>query len=277
MNLINVGLTGAVSLAVLGAIVAVVVPFRWRAAVSGVATGGVGALGVVAGATALAGGEFTVHLPELLPLAGVHLTLDALGGLFAAVAGAVIAVAAGYSIGYASKQPTDAGTGRIVHSMLPLLAATLLLVPAAGSVSTLLLLWELMALTSLALVLAEHRIRPGVGPAGLWYAVMTHIGFAAILVGLVVFAAAAGEERFEALRAAELSPTMSALVFALTFIGFGSKAGLVPLHVRLPRAHPEAPTARSAMLSAAMVNLGVYGCSGLDSTCSGAAPVVGGS
>src|SRR5690606_35140461 len=139
------------------------------------------------------------------------------------------------------------------HDALPIL------VPAAGSVSALLVLWELMALTSLVLVLADHRARPQVAKAGLWYAVMTHAGFVAILSSLVVFAATAGGDTFAALRAAELSPGVSTLVFVAALVGFGSKAGLVPLHVWLPRAHPEAPSQVSAMLSAGMVNLGVYG------------------
>jgi formate hydrogenlyase subunit 3/multisubunit Na+/H+ antiporter MnhD subunit len=79
------------------------------------------------------------------------------------------------------------------------------------------------------------------------------------LLGLVLFASKAGGESFAALRAAELSPTAGSVVFLLVFVGFGSKAGMVPLHVWLPRAHPEAPSPVSALMSAAMVNLGLYG------------------
>ncbi|MDN5803279.1 MAG: hydrogenase 4 subunit B, partial [Microlunatus sp.] len=116
-------------------------------------------------------------------------------------------------------------------------------------------------LVSLVLVLAEHRARPEVGKAGVWYAGMTHAGLIAILLGLVVFANAAGTETFAGMRASlpGLSPATRSLVFLLVFAGFGSKAGLVPLHVWLPRAHPEAPSHVSALMSAAMVNLGLYG------------------
>ena len=90
---------------------------------------------------------------------------------------------------------------------------------------------------------------------------MTHVGFVAILLGLVVFAGAVGDESFAALRAGagDLSPATRSLVFVLVFVGFGSKAGMVPLHVWLPRAHPEAPSHVSALMSAAMVKLGIYG------------------
>jgi formate hydrogenlyase subunit 3/multisubunit Na+/H+ antiporter MnhD subunit len=98
-----------------------------------------------------------------------------------------------------------------------------------------------------------------VAEAGRWYAVLTHLGFVAILLGLAFYAAQAGGESFVALRTAQLSAGVRDVVFVLVFVGFGSKAGLVPLHVWLPRAHAEAPSPVSAMLSAAMVNVGVYG------------------
>jgi hypothetical protein len=140
--------------------------------------------------------------------------------------------------------------------MLPLFVAAMLLVPAAGSVTTFLLAWELMAIASLVLVLAEHT-RPEVRSAGLFYAVMTQLGFVAILIGLMVLSAAGGANRFADLTA--VPEGARTVVFLLTVAGFGSKAGLVPLHAWLPRAHPEAPSPVSALMSAAMVNLGVYG------------------
>src|SRR6478752_5388066 len=90
---------------------------------------------------------------------------------------------------------------------------------------------------------------------------MTQLGLVAILIGLSVFAGHAVDGSFAALRAAAptLTPAVAALVFVATGIGFGSKAGIVPLHAWLPRAHPEAPSNVSALMSAAMVNLGVYG------------------
>ena len=122
-------------------------------------------------------------------------------------------------------------------------------------------LWELMALASLVLVLAEHRSRPEVGRAGVWYAAMTHAGLVAILLSLVLLSDGGRDRvlRGHAGRRAGMSPSTRSVVFLLAFAGFGSKAGLVPLHVWLPRAHPEAPSYVSALMSAAMVNLGVYG------------------
>jgi hydrogenase-4 component B len=124
----------------------------------------------------------------------------------------------------------------------------------------LLMAWELMAVASLLLVLTDHR-RAEVRRAGLSYAVLTQLGFAAVLLGLLVLAASGGSESLSALAAHghPLPAGTRAFVFVLTLIGFGSKAGLVPLHAWLPRAHPEAPSPVSALMSAAMVNLGLYG------------------
>jgi formate hydrogenlyase subunit 3/multisubunit Na+/H+ antiporter MnhD subunit len=251
------GLVAATGLAGLGVLAAIVTPMRARAAVVGCCTAAIGVAGVVVGVAAVSGEEFAARLPELLPLAGAYLAVDALGGLFVAVAGGVIAIAAVYGIGYAGHGHGPSGRG--VQAVLPVFAWALLLVPCAASVSTFLALWELVAVASLLLVVAEHRQRAAVPEAGWWYAVLTQLGFVMILLGLTTYAAAAGGETFAVLRAADLSPASAGLVFVLVLAGCGSKAGLVPLHVWLPRAHPEAPSHVSAMLSAAMVNLGVYG------------------
>ena len=257
VDVIGSFLLAALGLAALAMAVAVAVPGRARPAIVGVLTAAGGVAGVGVGAAAMAGVGYSLDLPWLLPLAGVSLRVDALGGLFVAVSGAVVAVAAVYGVGYASRGHGSGGRGVLVA--LPVFAVALLLVPCAASVATFLALWELMALTSLVLVVAEHRRRTAVREAGWWYAVMTQFGFVALLIAMTLYAAAAGGDGFAVLRAAHPSPMLASIVFLLLFAGFGSKAGLVPMHVWLPKAHPEAPSPVSAMLSAAMVNLGVYG------------------
>ncbi|MEU9018600.1 proton-conducting transporter membrane subunit [Actinomadura sp. NPDC048394] len=261
----------------LAAVAGTTLPRRPRRLATGVGMGAAGVAAVVAGAAAMAGRSWGVWLPDVLPLAGVRLAVDPLSGLFLAVTGAVALCAAVYGVGYARPGPAGhdlaghdpAGhgsgghglEGRIAQAMVPLFVAAMLLVPAAASVSTFLVAWELMALASLLLVVAEHRRRAAVAEAGLWYAVMTHLGLVVILAGLAGFAAVAHGETFAAMRAASpgLSPAVRGVVFVATFAGFASKAGIVPLHVWLPRAHPEAPSHVSALMSAAMVNMGVYG------------------
>jgi hydrogenase-4 component B len=223
---------------------------------SGTITAMVGAAGAALGITALFHHFAAVRIGWLLPLAGVQLALDPLGGLFLAITGAVAVAVGVYAVGYARRVHLP----RFALVILPLFVGAVLLVPAAGSVTTFLFAWELMALTSLLLVLTEHH-RAAVRSAGVLYAVLTQLGFAALLLGLLVLSAAGGADSFAGLAAqiGRVSPGTRDVVFVLTLIGFGSKAGLLPLHAWLPRAHPEAPSPVSALMSAAMVNLGIYG------------------
>ena len=219
---------------------------------AGTLTSLLGAGGVWAGALGMFGSVGAVRIGWLLPLSGVQLSLDPLGGFFMTLVGAVAIAVGLYVIGYARRGHLS----RVTLSVLPMFVAAMLLVPAAGSVTTFLLAWELMAVASLVLVLAEHT-RAQVRSAALVYAVMTQLGFAAILIGLMVLSASGGADRFADLR--QIPHGACTAVFLLTMVGFGSKAGLVPLHAWLPRAHPEAPSPVSALMSAAMVNLGIYG------------------
>ncbi|MGW7547141.1 proton-conducting transporter transmembrane domain-containing protein [Streptomyces sp. NPDC054770] len=261
MSVIPAALAPATALAGAGALTGCALPYRLRVPVVGVLTTGVGVAGGTAGVAALEGSRWSAGLPGLIPLAGAHVAVDALAGLFMAVAGAVVAAVAVYGTGYASGHGAHGLGSRTAQAVLPLFALTLVLVPVAASVSTFLALWEVMALASLLLVLAEHRERASVRQAGIWYAVMTHLGLVLLLAGFALFAAQAGGETFAALRAGAhtVSPTVRGLVFVLVAAAFASKAGAVPLHAWLPRAHPEAPSPVSALMSAAMVNLGVYG------------------
>ena len=251
------GLAAAGAFAVATALVSLIVPRRWRARVSGAGTALTGLAGAAAGVAAVTGHRApALSVPGVLPLSGVTLAVDPLGGWFIAVTGAVAVAAGSYAIGY---QGRDAS--RPSAAVLPLFVASLLAVTAAASAVTLLACWELMALTSLLLVLTEHKRRPEVAVAARWYAVMTHLGMVCVLAGLMLFAAHAHGDSFAALAQAapHLSPAVKSTVFVLVLAGFGSKAGLVPLHAWLPRAHPEAPSHVSALMSAAMVNLGLYG------------------
>jgi hydrogenase-4 component B len=229
---------------------------RGQAILSGGLTSALGAVGVAYGLSAIFGGPRHLRIGWLLPLVGLALDLGPLGGFFVAATGAVSVAVGIYTVGYAQREHW----ARFPLVMLPLFVAAMLLVPAAGSVTTFLLAWELMAAASLVLVLSEHH-RAEVRSAGAFYAVMTQLGFAAILLALVVLSAAGGGDAFATIDAHSggISGGTRTAVFLLTLMGFGSKAGLLPLHAWLPRAHPEAPSPVSALMSAAMVNMGIYG------------------
>ncbi|MFF7469094.1 proton-conducting transporter membrane subunit [Streptomyces sp. NPDC008092] len=261
MSVIPAALATATALAGAGALAGCALPYRLRVPVVGVLATGVGLAGGTAGVAALGGSRWSAGLAGVIPLAGAQVAVDALAGFFMAVAGAVVTAVAVYGIGYTAGRDAHGLGSRTAQAVLPLFALTLVLVPVAASVSTFLALWEVMALASLLLVLAEHRERASVRQAGIWYAVMTHLGLVLLLAGFALFAGQAGGETFAALRAGAhtVSPVVRGLVFVLVVPAFVSKAGAVPLHAWLPRAHPEAPSPVSALMSAAMVNLGIYG------------------
>ncbi|MGH3392424.1 MAG: proton-conducting transporter membrane subunit, partial [Actinomadura sp.] len=260
MNLVAAGLGAAIATSGVSALGAAVLPPRWRAGVVGIGTAVTGVAGAVAGGAALSGAVWRSVLPGLLPLGGVRLEVDALSGWFLLLVGGVAALVGVYAAGYAGRTGVGASS-RTALATLPLFIAAMLVVPAAGSVSTLLLAWELMALFSLLLVMSEHAHSEAVRSAAGWYAGMTQAGFVVILLALVWAAAACGGESFTAIRNAahELPGAVRGAVFVLAAAGFAAKAGMVPLHPWLPRAHAEAPSHVSALMSAAMVSLGVYG------------------
>ncbi len=234
-------------------------------AAAGSATALIGAAGVWGGLVAVFGSAPQVSIGWLLPLSGVVLHLDPLGGFFSVLIGAVAVPVGVYTVGYARHERWPA----LSLTVLPLFVAAMLLVAAAGSIPTFLLAWELMALASVLLVITDHD-RAEVRSAALFYAAMTQLGFVAILVGLMVMATSVGADRFTEMTV--VPEPLRDVVFVLTVAGFGSKAGLVPLHAWLARAHPEAPSPVSALMSAAMVTLGVYGIIRIDLVLIGPGP-----
>ncbi len=207
-----------------------------------------------AGASAMAtdaGLQLALPLPDL----ALAFTPTPLGGVFMAIAGGVGAIAAVGGIGYVHG-PAASRTG---WSAFACFLLGMQLVPAAGDMVAFLLAWETMALASTVLLLADHATRVPVRSAALWYAVLTHLSMASLLAGLGLLAAHAGSTSFAAMAANPPDAGQASLAFVLLTFGFATKAGLLPVHVWLPRAHPEAPSHASAAMSAAMVKMGVYG------------------
>jgi hydrogenase-4 component B len=221
--------------------------------------GAVGALALsIAG---LAGGTLQLNIPDLLPIGGTALGVDRTSAFFVLVIAVGAIPASLYALGY-TRDAERAGKHSLAWMGFAFNAflATMVLVALARNVLTFLVLWEAMSLASYFLVMTEHE-REDVQRAGWVYLVMTHAGFVALLIGLVLMAHATGTMNFDEWRAAssKLDETTRSIVFILLALGFGSKAGVIPLHIWLPRAHPAAPSHVSALMSGVMIKLGVYG------------------
>src|SRR6266571_4903524 len=175
---------------------------------------------------------------------------------FALVVLSISSVTTVYAIGYGRHHHGFPGSGLLY--MLFILA--MLAVILAGDAFTFLLAWETMSLTSFGLVLTDHR-RATVRQAAWAYLVMTHTATAFIVAAFLLFARTSGSLVFADWtgRSAALDPFVASIIFMLGLVGFGTKAGVIPLHVWLPRAHPVAPSHVSALMSGVMIKVGIYG------------------
>ncbi len=231
---------------------------RGLVALAAVVGAGAGfALGAV---VILSGAPFALSVPELLPLAGgLALRLDSLGAFFLVLIGLGAVPAAIYGAGYSAGYEDGRASLRLLGVMLNLFLLTMSLVTLADNVLTFLLMWEGMSLSSYFLVITEAN-ETGTLRAGVWYAAMTHAGLALLLAAFILLMNG-GSGAFVDLRAgaASLPMTTRNVIFLLALLGFGSKAGIVPLHVWLPRSHPAAPSHVSALMSGVMIKMGIYG------------------
>ncbi len=200
----------------------------------------------------------TAQLPVGLPGLPVHLRLDALSGFFLLLLGAASAGISTFAAGYfRAGEGTPPGLlGLQYHVFLAAMSLVLL----AADAYTFMLAWEVMALSSYFLVVSQHRI-PEIRSAGFVYLLLAHLGAIALLLcfGVMMQAGGIAGLTFDAMRQARLTPAWASVAFALAVIGFGAKAGLVPLHIWLPEAHPAAPSPVSGLMSGVMLKTALYG------------------
>lgn len=255
MNWLEFALVAQAGLALLAIIEALLLPERQRAFWCGLTVSAIGIFGMLAGVESLSGVTGQIKISLALPIGPMVLAPQHLGALFMVVVGAVGAVSAIYAIGYAHG-PVNSRTSWIA---LALFLTAMQLVPASADVFSFLLMWELMAISSTVLVLTEYRHRNQVRVAALWYSVMTQFSFVLLVLGFAILAKASGSTTFASMSGLPAHSASSSLAFIALIVGFATKAGIVPFHTWLPRAHPEAPSHVSALMSAAMVKMGVYG------------------
>ncbi|HJS92206.1 MAG TPA: hydrogenase 4 subunit B [Steroidobacteraceae bacterium] len=198
------------------------------------------------------GGTHSVQLPIGLPQTRTLLGLDPLSAAFALIINLDAAIVSGFAIGYGSHAPEP----RRVLPYYPAFIAAMNLVLLAQDAYAFLVGWELMSVTSWALVVSEHGSAENRRAAHI-YLVMATGGAFALLLAFGLLAGPAGQYTFEAIRSAT-ARGFGPIVLVLALIGAGSKAGLVPLHAWLPLAHPAAPSHVSALMSGLMTKVAIY-------------------
>lgn len=184
---------------------------------------------------------------------------DGLSCFFLLVIALVSIPSAIFSIGYLRPE-TSRKKFSLATTFLVVFVFSMSMVVTSGNLFSFLIFWELMSLSSYFLVVFEHTHQRCVR-AGTIYLVMTHIGTAFLIAAFAILYIHTGSFDFGAVKSAVLlmPQALRNTVFLFLFIGFGTKAGIVPLHIWLPYAHPEAPSHISSIMSGVMIKVAIYG------------------
>jgi hydrogenase-4 component B len=192
-------------------------------------------------------------LPLGLPTVGLRFRLDGLAAFFGLIVNLGIAASSLYGIGIGRLD-----LSKRIEPFYPAFCAAMNLVLLADDAFGFLFFWELMSLSSWALVISHHTDEDN-RKAAYVYLIMAAMGTTALLFAFGGMAGAAGGYGFDDIRNHPLPPLVSALVLIAALFGTGSKAGLMPLHAWLPLAHPAAPSHVSALMSGVMTKVAIYG------------------
>ena len=206
----------------------------------------------------LAPDPLAMSVSSTLPLLTFAVRLDALSSFFLLMISLVGLAASIYAVGYVTEWYGRISIG-LLGSLYNAFLLSMTLVVLADNGFFFLIAWELMSLFSYFLVVTEHE-KSDVRYAGLFYLIMTHIGTAFIILTFLLLFQGSGSFSFDAFRdpGHPLPDNMRTMAFVLVLIGFGTKAGIVPLHVWLPYAHPAAPSHISALMSGVMIKTATY-------------------
>jgi len=206
----------------------------------------------------LAPDPLAMSVSSTLPLLTFAVRLDALSSFFLLMISLVGLAASIYAVGYVTEWYGRISIG-LLGSLYNAFLLSMTLVVLADNGFFFLIAWELMSLFSYFLVVTEHE-KSDVRYAGLFYLIMTHIGTAFIILTFLLLFQGSGSFSFDAFRdpGHPLPDNMRTMAFVLALIGFGTKAGIVPLHVWLPYAHPAAPSHISALMSGVMIKTAIY-------------------
>ncbi|WP_378953488.1 proton-conducting transporter membrane subunit [Pelosinus sp. sgz500959] len=201
-------------------------------------------------------GQFTVIFPIVLPFGSIGGTVDCLSAFFLLIVGVVGIGTSIYAYGYS--QEYDQCRLPLMAGLYNAFLLAMVLVLTVNHVVAFIMAWEVMSVASFFLVNHEYEKKVNTRSAYI-YIVMTHIGTIFIITGFLLLAVGANSMDFSQLKGSLVSETLRNVIFVCVLIGFGTKAGMVPLHIWLPRAHPAAPSHISALMSAVMLKTAIYG------------------
>lgn len=211
-------------------------------------------------AAAIFGGSATViSLPFGNPVFSWTVRLDPLSAYFNVTLAVLACAVSLYSFGYLRHMEGRRNLG-VFGFFFNLLLLSLALVFTASNAFFFLVAWEVMALSAYCLVSFEHE-KAEARNAGVLFLIMSHAGTGLLLIAFLVLTSVSGSLDFSSfhLLASRMPPLQQGVVFLLFLFGFGVKAGIVPIHIWLPEAHPVAPSNVSALMSGIVIKTGIYG------------------
>ena len=215
-----------------------------------------GVLGILACIPALIGSEpILATFTTPFDFAQFSVRMDGLAAFMVLVISLLTIITSLYSFAYVAEYKGK-GAGTMGFFMNIFIASMVALV-TCDNAFYFLVFFEMMSLASYFLVLTEQD--DNAVNAGLLYFFIAHAGSVLIMIAFFIFYCYAGSFEFAAFRQTTLSQPLAFTVFILAFLGFGAKAGMIPLHGWLPKAHPAAPSHASAMMSGVMVKIGIFG------------------
>lgn len=251
-------LSGSLALYVIGGLLSLLLARRENLAIGAAGLTAIvgGILGIMSAAKVLISGEALIYsTPGPFPFAAFTVRLDSLAAFMLLVISLLVTVCALYSLAYV-KEYIGRGAAAMGFFMNLFIASMVTLV-VMDNAFWFIVFFEMMSLASWFLVIAdqdEESIN-----AGLLYFFIAHAGSVLIMIAFFLMWRQSGSLEFASFRTLALSPAESSVVFLLAFFGFGAKAGMLPLHSWLPRAHPAAPSHASALMSGVMVKIGIFG------------------
>jgi hydrogenase-4 component B len=216
-------------------------------------------LGLVFSATVLMTGTTPAFsAPTSFPLLSIAVHIDYLSAFFMMVISVIAFFCSMYALGYLTKYYGKYSIGALGF-YYNLFIVSMILAVTASNALFFLIAWEIMSLSSYFLVIIEVDQEKNI-KAGSLYFIMTHVGSAFILAAFLLLYQATGSYDYDVIVTglSSASPLVKNTIFIFALIGFGSKAGIIPLHIWLPGAHPAAPSHVSALMSGVMIKTGIY-------------------
>ena len=183
-------------------------------------------------------------------------SLDPLGNFFSFVVTLIAFASSVYAIQY-TEEYAKKGSLAVMAALFNSFILAMLLVLSASDVFWFMICWELMTIIS-AFLICFNDSKASL-KAIMVYLGIAHFGGMCIMAAFLLMANQSGSLEFSSFASVEMGPVLGSVIFLLAFIGFGSKAGMFPFHVWLPKAHPAAPTNVSALMSGVMIKVALFG------------------